>query len=276
MNLGDILSDAFQYPLSDFKQMLKLGLPYLVLTIFTIILNFAIDNSSSSTIIVLALLINVISIIATLIMWGVGLSVIRETIKSNNQLPELDIKNNFIDGIKYAVVGMVYLVIPTVIMIIGALLLVLLAKNGAIIGAIIILIGVILAIFLSLLLTVAVCKLAETDDFGQVFDFKQVYAISKRIGQPARARADQAAEYPIEMIEQGDIEGRPVLVQTGFILHGAQYGIGLVRQRQDHVHAAPAHFAKTLHKADAIKIWRALMKNVISASAMSEAPEVII
>jgi len=182
MNIGDILSDAFQYPLSDFKQLLKLGLPYLVLAIFTIILNFAIDNSSSTTIIVLASLINVMSIVATLIMWGIGLSIIRETIKSNNQLPELDIKNNFIDGIKYAVVGMVYLVIPIVIMIIGALLLVLLARNGAIIGAVLIIIGVILAICLSLLLTVAVCKLAETDDFGEVFNFKQVYAISKRIG----------------------------------------------------------------------------------------------
>ena len=58
--------------------------------------------------------------------------------------------------------------------------------------------------------------------------------------QPACARADQTAEYPVEVIEQGDVESRPVLVQSGFVLYRAEHGVGLVRQRQDHVHATPA------------------------------------
>ena len=56
-------------------------------------------------------------------------------------------------------------------------------------------------------------------------------------------------------MERGDHEGRVVAVQRhfGVVAAGAEHGIGLVRQREDHVGRFPAHFAEHLHKRQPVE-----------------------
>ena len=108
MELNDIVRSSFKYPFDIPK--------WAILSILTIIGNllvvfpflFQIEYEN----IELLLLIRIIVLIFVL---GYGISILRNSINKSEDMPNFNIKNNFIDGLKHLVVSFVYLIIPFLI-----------------------------------------------------------------------------------------------------------------------------------------------------------------
>ena len=195
MELLDIVVESLKYPFSDIKQSLILGIPYLIAAIFgvlTIILGDNVielteDALTSSpltpTFAIITLLFLVFVIISAVIMSGIGISVIQETIKGSNLLPKIELKENITNGIKNIIVTFVYAIIPTIIF--GLIIFIiygLLGDDAGIPLLILMLIGIVVAIIVGILSIVAVCRLAETNSISEAVKFKEIYETAKQIG----------------------------------------------------------------------------------------------
>lgn len=99
MELGGIISDSLKYPSSSWLKVIILG----------IILCFS------------ALLVPfLIGIIPAILTLGYSFRILRSSVKGDNQLPEFDKwVNMFVDGVNVAVVGVIYFIIPMIIMMLG-------------------------------------------------------------------------------------------------------------------------------------------------------------
>ena len=108
MELSDIVKSSFKYPFDIPK--------WAILSILTIIGNllivFPFLFQSEYENFELLLLIRIIVLIFVL---GYGISILRNSINKSEDMPNFNIKNNFIDGLKHLVVSFVYLIIPFLI-----------------------------------------------------------------------------------------------------------------------------------------------------------------
>ena len=193
MDLSEIISDAFKYPFSDYKKFLMLGLPYLAIGIITLILGLQVAGTSEitnstmnssameSTFIISLLLFYIVAIVAQLIMSGIGISVTRETINLSNNLPEIDLKNNIVDGLKSFVVTLIYIGIPILIFTIVLAVLLVSEAPDILIGIIVIVLFVAM-VFLLILEFVALGRLAETGSIGKSLNLSYIFEMSKTIG----------------------------------------------------------------------------------------------
>ncbi len=198
MEISDIIENSLKYPLSDFKKFLILGIPNLVIAIFATLfilqmagLSSLTDVSSEamlssplfSTFIVTTLLFMLIAIICSIMMSGIGLSVIRQTIQPSDLLPDIQPLKNFVDGIKSFIVSFLYVIIPVIVFIIVVSTVIsVFGENSGFIILIIFLLFFIAMIFIGLLLTVALCRLAETNSISAAIDITSIYEIGKQIG----------------------------------------------------------------------------------------------
>ena len=198
MEISDIVEDSLKYPISDFKKFLILGIPYLIIGLFALLFLYEAAGLSTlsdvsqeallssplfSTFMVTFLLFIVVVIVCTIIMSGIGLSVIKETIKPSNMLPNIEFKTNILDGIKSLIVSLVYIIIPSFIFIIlMAIVGAALGEDSGVIILILMLIFLIAMIIIGLLLTVAICRLAETNSIGEALNVGNIIEIGKKIG----------------------------------------------------------------------------------------------
>lgn len=198
MNINDIINDALHYPLSDYKNFLVLGLPNLILSIVFFVLiiqavgldsisNLPPESIISSPIftrfIYTIMLFIIVSFIGVIIIEGIQISVIRETIRGNDVLPKLKVVDNFVDGLKCLVLSIIYFMVITLIYIVLSFISITLFKDYA--GFVIIILTVLLIItmiFLSFIFITALCRLAETNSLGEALNIRNVYEISKNIG----------------------------------------------------------------------------------------------
>ena len=102
MELTDIVKSSFKYPFDIPK--------WTVLSILTIIGNLAIVlpylfQIEDMNIEILLL----ISILVSIFVLGYGISILRNSINKSDEMPDFNIKTNFIDGLKHIVVSFVYL-----------------------------------------------------------------------------------------------------------------------------------------------------------------------
>ena len=63
----------------------------------------------------------VLSILVGFIIAGISISVIRTTLNYSNNVPQIDLQNNFIDGVEYAILSIIYYIIPAIVATILAL-----------------------------------------------------------------------------------------------------------------------------------------------------------
>ena len=108
MDITEIISNAVKYPFSDIKTLLIICIVCLIGSIFGS-LNVFTDNSA------IVVIGAIISVIFAIIIAGYQLDIIKFGIDLEESMPALDIKNNFINGIKNIVVFIVYYIIPTII-----------------------------------------------------------------------------------------------------------------------------------------------------------------
>ncbi len=198
MDISEIIEDSFKYPVDDFKKFLILGIPNLVIAIFAALFVLQGVGLSSlgdvsektlmssplfSTFIVTFLLFILVAIICSIMMSGIGLSVIRQTIQPSDVMPDIQPVKNFIDGIKSFIVSFIYVIVPVLVYVIvvssvGSLL----GDNGAFLVFIVFILFLIAMVFIGIILTVALSRLAETNSISKALDVTGVYETAKQIG----------------------------------------------------------------------------------------------
>ena len=175
MGIGEIVKDAIAYPTNNIKALLiylVLGLLVGVVTVLTGISGFLTFSFNFGAGIILGIIGIVLVIAIYLLMLGFSLDIIKFGIKRSSDAPELDFKRQISNGLKYIIVGIVYLIIPTLFIVL----------SGMVFQKwIVYLIGIILAIIFSFALVMAICRLADTEDLlysvnveGAIADLRQI------------------------------------------------------------------------------------------------------
>lgn len=179
MSLSEIITDSIKYPFSDITNFFIVGILTLLAGLSTVLAAFDVTEGA------LYFIGIIVSLIFSIIVSGYGLGVIRKAIENSDEFPMLDPVNNFIDGIKVIIIGIVFFIIPFIITFIlmlitgavGAGLDNLVAGLGF--GAII---AVILFIIFAIFEIIAIARFAKTDEFGDAFNFGAIMEDIKRIG----------------------------------------------------------------------------------------------
>ncbi|AXV40498.1 DUF4013 domain-containing protein [Methanobacterium sp. BAmetb5] len=167
MDIGEIISDSISYPSQDWKKVIILG----ILTIISIL------------------------IIPVFLVMGYFFRILKSSIAGFDELPDFDEWGEmFIDGLKMFVVQFVYLLIPLIVIFIGAWASIAsmsvteagnLANPTLAIGLIggTAIIGIILAILFELIGSIAVANMALNDsEFGAAFRFSEILEKISMIG----------------------------------------------------------------------------------------------
>ena len=210
MQLGEIFTDALKYPLSDYKNWMIVGVVAVCCGLQAVFAQLGIYNQTLYT------ALSAISLILIIVLMGYGLSVIKEAIDFEDEIPAFDWVKNFVDGIKYIVVAFVYFIIPMIIVSIIGILLgggplsqiftesnmqKFAALNGTVTQADILSIvpqGVWNSLFTAIAVTaiiaivffivfaifeyIAVCRMAKYDSLGEAFRVREIYSDIREIG----------------------------------------------------------------------------------------------
>ena len=208
-DLIDLFKEALVYPTKDYKALLLFGVIFLVANLSTVFTVWGIEVNAT----VLSL-IGLVSLLLYFVTEGYIISIIRETLDFNDEIPALDIVANFIDGLKLLVVEIIYYIIPTVLVLVigflsGTFSAVMNIVNyvgedvvnttvdattlvnsvpqeywaalftGLVITAIL---AMILYIIFGLLVEIAMCRLAKYDSIGEALNIGEVIGDIREIG----------------------------------------------------------------------------------------------
>lgn len=110
MNISEIFSDSFKYPVSDIRKFAIFGIVVVLAT-----LNVSIANSS-----VLQIILNVVSFVAIILILGYGLDVVNYAFRKCDDLPDFDFKTGFVNGLKLFVIQFCYFIVPLILVYITA------------------------------------------------------------------------------------------------------------------------------------------------------------
>ena len=179
MSLGEILSDAVSYPFSDITKFLIVGILALLAGITSVLYPTGSDGS------VIFILLAIISLVFAFIISGFGVAVIRNTIKNSDEIPGIDPVANIIDGIKVAIIGIVYYIIPLILVVIISFALGLIGAGLNQVSAMVIIasiIGIILFVLFSIFEIVAVARFADKGELGAALSIGEVIEDAKRVG----------------------------------------------------------------------------------------------
>ena len=112
MDVSDIFKEVFNYIMEEHNKK-----SIIIIAVLCFVSTFLsnIDNGNGSLISLLLVLI------ITILIYGIGISIIESTLKNSNEIPKLDLKNNFLDGLRSYILTMVYALVPIIITIIIAI-----------------------------------------------------------------------------------------------------------------------------------------------------------
>jgi hypothetical protein len=167
MDIGEIISDSISYPSQDWKKVIILG----ILTIISIL------------------------VIPVFLVMGYFFRILKSSIAGFDELPDFDEWGEmFIDGLKIFVVQFVYLLIPLIVIFIGAwasIASISVTEAGNLTNPTLVfgliggtaIIGIILAILFELIGSIAVANMALNDsEFGAAFRFSEILEKISMIG----------------------------------------------------------------------------------------------
>ena len=177
MELMEIFGDALVYPFNNIKALLIyivlgiiLGIA-IVGTVVGIAISAAADNVWA--LIGSGILGIIVALILGFVITGYELDIIRLGILKDSGAPNIDFVRQFVNGVKYLVVVIVYMLIPIII---GAILAIIF-QNW--ISEILLLI---ITIIFSVALLMAQCRLAKTEDLGNALAFGEAIGDISRVG----------------------------------------------------------------------------------------------
>jgi hypothetical protein len=174
MEIGAIISDAISYPLNNVKAMLI----YIALGIVAaLVIGFTAGGVALTADNILAaggigLIGMIIALIIYLLISGYCLDIIKIGINKADDAPEIDFARQVINGIKYLIVCVVYLIIPFIIMII-------LSQINQTLGSII---GIILFIVFAFGLLMGICRLAKNESLGDALNIPEAIKDITKVG----------------------------------------------------------------------------------------------
>ena len=177
MELGEIFSDALAYPFSNIKALVLYVILGIILgiaiagTLVGVLAGVTADNVwalAGSGIIGI-----IISLVIGFVITGYELDIIKYGIDRRADSPGIDFVRQFINGVKYLVVNIVYMIIPIIITAVLSVIF----QNW-----IVTIVGVILAIIFSLALIMAQCRLAKTDELGNALAVGEAIGDISRVG----------------------------------------------------------------------------------------------
>ena len=174
MEISEIISDAIRYPANNVKAMLI----YIVLGIVAaLVIGFTIGGVALTADNVMAaggigLIGFIIALLIYLLISGYCLDIIKIGIDKADDAPEIDISRQIINGIKYIILAIVYLIIPFIVMI-------LLTQLNQTLGAIV---GIILFIVFGFALLMGVCRLAKTESLGDALNIPEAIKDITKVG----------------------------------------------------------------------------------------------
>lgn len=210
MEIGDIISKSFKYPLNNGTQFMKVAVLYLLLIVPVFFSVLMIIFANSSAILVSAIITIICYLIFALIMGGYFLSVMKEGISSSNLMPEYDFAKNIVDSIKVWVLGLLFSLIPGII--IGILLLIVtkFASSETVFGGIICIafIALILEIIFCMFLSISLLRLANYDSLSEALNFSAIKEDLRAIG---------IGNLIVLLVVLGIISGA-ILFITGFLI----------------------------------------------------------
>ena len=210
MEIGDIISKSFKYPLNNGTQFMKVAVLYLLLIVPVFFSVLMIIFANSSAILVSAFITIICYLIFSLIMGGYFLSVMKEGISSSNLMPEYDFAKNIVDSIKVWVLGLLFSLIPGII--IGILLLIVtkFASSETVFGGIICIafIALILEIIFCMFLSISLLRLANYDSLSEALNFSAIKEDLRAIG---------IGNLIVLLVVLGIISGA-ILFITGFLI----------------------------------------------------------
>lgn len=177
MNLSEILSDSFMYPLQNLKALLIYVILGIILgialggTVLGVLTGAAFENVYA--IIGSSIIGIIVAIFLGLVIVGYELDIIKYGIERNQSGPEIDFVRQFINGVKFFVVDIVYFIIPVII---GAILAVIFQHWLSS------LITAILFVVFSFAAFMAQCRLAKTEDLGYALAIGDAIGDISRVG----------------------------------------------------------------------------------------------
>lgn len=157
INLGGMISDSLKYPFTNIKRALGL----------------------------LLLLLGSFLIIPVFLAMGYLLRIIDNTINGSNELPPFDEWGIMLgDGFRYIAAAIIYLIIPTVLMILVVPWIITMYSGGFLIERFLlsIVIGLILFIPFRLLNLIAMGNMAKEGRLGAAFEFRKLLEFISEIG----------------------------------------------------------------------------------------------
>ena len=108
MNLTEIFKESFSFSIQNWKKLLIIGILLFIPGIFGAI--YQMYNN-----VVLVAIAAILAIVFGFIVEGYTLSVIGDTIKGSDLIPDIALKTNFVDGLKVLVVEIVYGIVLAII-----------------------------------------------------------------------------------------------------------------------------------------------------------------
>ena len=163
----EIITEAINYPLNHMKELgIYIAIMFVISLIMLLTLGVAVIGASmdSAAAVGISGIIGIILILLiALLVEGYGLDIIKLSIERSDDAPSIDIPRQIINGCKYIIMAVVYLIIPIIIM----------AILGAINDTLGLIVGVILFIIFGLALFMGACRLAETESLGYALNIKE-------------------------------------------------------------------------------------------------------
>lgn len=211
MEFGEIFSNSLKYPLSNPQVLIILGVICLVGGLSSVFTQFGVRNTA------LSLILSIVSLLVSFFLFGYALTIIKYGIERNDELPAFDWVKNFVDGIKVFVVSFVYMIVPTlVVSILGVVSLgpalsriftkanvnqIATATNSTVAVktvfssvppevwsalftgfSIVSIVAIILFLIFGIFSDIALCRLAKFEEFGQAFNFGEIFNDIRQIG----------------------------------------------------------------------------------------------
>lgn len=167
MEIMEIITEAINYPLNHMKELgIYIGIMFVISLIMLLTLGAAVIGASINSVATVGIsgIIGIILVLLiALLVEGYALDIVKLSIDRSDDAPSIDIARQVINGCKYIIMSLVYLIIPIIIM----------AILGAINDTLGIIVGVILLIIFGLALLMGACRLAETESLGYALNVKE-------------------------------------------------------------------------------------------------------
>jgi hypothetical protein len=169
MDIGEIIGDAFKYPVSNWKRLLILGIIVLISQLsMEIIMLYA---SASG----LLYFLFFPALAASILMMGYQLRTVKTTIMGKFEPPEFkEWGGMLIDGLKMFLVGLIYQTIPIIILIAGAVMIIAGSSTTKILGLLIMLLGLVILLIVGIIMVMAISNMAYYGELGAALRFGEI------------------------------------------------------------------------------------------------------